>query len=95
MVADSNIYLCYSFANWATFMIIQYPNFILKQQSNPINLLKEEDLINKLKKELYSENNAAGISSPQIGESKNLFLVLNQKTDILGNLDIPLVKFQW
>lgn len=62
-------------------MIIKYPNSILTSKCQKIQLENELKLIEELKKNLYREN-AIGIAANQIGENKNLFLVLDIKTDL-------------
>lgn len=60
--------------------IIKYPNTVLKTRCPNVDLEKEIKLIKELEFCLYAHN-AVGIAANQIGELKNLFLVLDIKTD--------------
>jgi peptide deformylase len=62
-------------------MIVKHPNPILTKKCEIINLEKEIDLIQELKKNLYKEE-AVGIAANQIGENKNIFLALDVEKDI-------------
>ena len=81
-----------------TLEIIKYPNEILRNQSEPVEINDKEtlEILQQMRKYVMEEeNNALGLSLPQVGVNKRGFVAtLEGKTDIIINPKI-IQKYQF